>query len=129
VFSFPGTQELKEALDEAIASLARRADLAAALWERLAAAVVVQPATADGGATVPRYDLSYQLNEIEVGAGSVVGCLLIGWPCRAGPSKSDGPLASRQAAALLHLARCVLHQTNSLPCSTQPVTGPCRGLL
>lgn len=59
-------QELKAALDEAIASLARRPDLAAALWERLVAAVVVAPASADSPA-VPRYDLSYQLNEIEVG--------------------------------------------------------------
>ncbi len=61
-------QELKAALDEAIASLARRPDLAAALWERLVAAVVVAPASADNPA-VPRYDLSYQLNEIEVRAG------------------------------------------------------------
>ena len=61
-------QELKGALDEAIASLARGPDLAAALWERLVAAVVVQPATAEAAA-VPRYDLSYQLNEIEVGGG------------------------------------------------------------
>lgn len=52
-------------MDEAIAALARRPDLAAALWERLAAAVVVQPATGEAAA-VPRYDLSYQLNEIEV---------------------------------------------------------------
>lgn len=58
-------QELKAALDEAIASLARRPDLAAALWERLVAAVVVSPASTDNPA-VPRYDLSYQLNEIEV---------------------------------------------------------------
>lgn len=58
-------QELKAALDEAIAALARRPDLAAALWERLVAAVVVQPAAGEAAA-VPRYDLSYQLNEIEV---------------------------------------------------------------
>lgn len=62
----PLPQELKAALDGAIASLARRADLAAALWERLASAVVVAPAVGEGAA-VPRYDLSYQLNEIEVG--------------------------------------------------------------
>ena len=64
----PPAQELKAALDEAIAALARRADLAAALWERLLAAVVVQPASGEAAA-VPRYDLSYQLNEIEVGGG------------------------------------------------------------
>ncbi|KAL4441042.1 hypothetical protein ABPG77_010473 [Micractinium sp. CCAP 211/92] len=63
----PVPQELKAALDEAIASLARRPDLAAALWERLVAAVVVAPASADNPA-VPRYDLSYQLNEIEARA-------------------------------------------------------------
>ncbi len=60
-------QELKAALDGAIASLARRPDLASLLLERLLAAVVVQPAAAAGQASVPRYDITYQLNEIEVG--------------------------------------------------------------
>ena len=63
-------QELKAALDDAIAALARRPELAAALWERLAAAVVVQPVAGEAAA-VPRYDLSYQLNEIEVGGSQV----------------------------------------------------------
>lgn len=75
-------QELKAALDDAIAALARRPELAAALWERLVAAVVVQPAAGEAAA-VPRYDLSYQLNEIEVG-GSQVQVLLsqFGMPCK-----------------------------------------------
>lgn len=61
----PVPQELKAALDGAIAAAACRADVAAALWERLLAAVVVAP-IAEPGLAVPRYDLSYQLNEIEV---------------------------------------------------------------
>ena len=63
------TQELKAALDEAIASLARRPDISALLLERLLAAVVVQPAAGAGQAGVPRYDITYQLNEIEVRRG------------------------------------------------------------
>lgn len=45
----PVPQELKAALDGAIAALARRPELAAALWERLLAAVVVQPMGGTGG--------------------------------------------------------------------------------
>jgi hypothetical protein len=62
----PVPQKLKAALDEAIGSLARRSDVTTALWERLLAAVVVAPISAEATA-VPRYDLTYQLNEIEVG--------------------------------------------------------------
>lgn len=70
VMCCPVPQSLKAALDSAIASIARRPDLAAALWDRLLAAVVVQPYAAPGamdtaGAAVPRYDLVFQLNEIE----------------------------------------------------------------
>ena len=68
VMCCPVPQTLKAALDAAIASIARRADLAAALWDRLLAAVVVQPyagAMDAAGAGVPRYDLVFQLNEIE----------------------------------------------------------------
>jgi Nuclear pore complex scaffold, nucleoporins 186/192/205 len=72
----PVPQSLKAALDSAIAAMARRPDLAAALWDRLLASVVVQPygsnATSNGSmdsttgsGIVPRYDLAYQLNEIE----------------------------------------------------------------
>ena len=63
----PVPQDLKAALDRALASLARRPDLAGVLWERLGAAVVVAPL--GGGAeaaAMPRYDITYQLNEIEV---------------------------------------------------------------
>ncbi|KAL4853554.1 Nuclear pore complex protein NUP205 [Chlorella vulgaris] len=63
----PVPQELKAALDEAIGSLARRSDVTTALWERLLAAVVVAPISAEATA-VPRYDLTYQLNEIEARA-------------------------------------------------------------
>ena len=60
------TQDVKAALDDAIASFARRPDLAAALWERLLQAVVVAPGGMDEG-PVAHYDITYQLNEIEVG--------------------------------------------------------------
>ena len=64
-------QEVKAALDAAIASFARRADLAEALWERLLQSVVVAPNPFNGDASslmaaVPRYDITYQLNEVEV---------------------------------------------------------------
>lgn len=58
----PVPQSLKAALDDAIASLARRPDLSAALMDRLLTAVVVQPLSPEA---VPRYDLTYQLTEIE----------------------------------------------------------------
>eukprot|EP00887_Chlorella_sp_A99_P002898 scaffold6.g2898.t1 len=64
----PVPQGLKAALDAAVASLARRPDLAGLLWERLAAAVVVAPLGGAEAAAVPRYDISYQLNEIEARA-------------------------------------------------------------
>lgn len=68
----PVPQSLKAALNLAIAATARRPDLAAALWDRLLASVVVQPYGSpannnmdSSGGIVPRYDLAYQLNEIE----------------------------------------------------------------
>jgi nuclear pore complex protein Nup205 len=69
----PVPQSLKAALNLAIAATARRPDLAAALWDRLLASVVVQPYGSStvnnnmdsNGGIVPRYDLAYQLNEIE----------------------------------------------------------------
>lgn len=68
----PVPQELKASLDEAIAAVARRPDLAAALWERLLSAVVVLPYSGttfpDSGGSLARYDLAYQLNEIEARA-------------------------------------------------------------
>ncbi len=56
---------MKAALDDAIAAFARRPELAAALWERLLQSVVVAP-SAPEEAPVARYDITYQLNEIEV---------------------------------------------------------------
>ena len=60
-------QHLKAALDNTIAALAKQPDLAGILWERLLQAVVVQPLREDTHmASLARYDISYQLNEIEV---------------------------------------------------------------
>lgn len=61
-------QVVKAALDGAIAAFARRPDLSSALWDRLLQSVVVQPVPADDSMMVPfaRYDITYQLNEIEV---------------------------------------------------------------
>ena len=71
LWSFITLQEVKAALDAAIAAFARRADLAEALWERLLQSVVVAPNPFNGDlsslmAAVPRYDITYQLNEVEV---------------------------------------------------------------
>ena len=60
-------QHLKAALDDAIAALSKQPDLAGILWERLLQAVVVQPLREDTHvASLACYDISYQLNEIEV---------------------------------------------------------------
>lgn len=58
---------MKAALDDAIAAFARRPELASALWERLLQSVVVQPLSAEDNRIGPvaRYDITYQLNEIE----------------------------------------------------------------
>ena len=64
-------QEVKAALDDAIAAFARRPELAAALWERLLQSVVVAPSALEDG-PVARYDITYQLNEIEVCAAGAV---------------------------------------------------------
>lgn len=58
-------QELKAALDGAIAACALSPDTAVQLLERLLQAVVVTP-VAPSASVLPRYDLTYQLNEIEV---------------------------------------------------------------
>lgn len=60
-----GVQALKAACDEAIAVLVSRTGQASAIWERLLAAVVVAPSMSDDPST-GRYDVSYQLAEIEV---------------------------------------------------------------
>jgi len=61
----PVPQNLKAALNNAIAAIARQPELAAALWERLLSAVVVLPYGGVADTGVARYDLVYQLNEIE----------------------------------------------------------------
>lgn len=58
-------QTLKAACDEAISVMVARGGQAGAMWERLLAAVVVMPDSQDDAA-VSQYDISYQLNEIEV---------------------------------------------------------------
>lgn len=58
-------QALKAACDEALAVLVSRTGQASAMWERLLAAMVVQPNIHDDPST-GRYDISYQLAEIEV---------------------------------------------------------------
>ena len=60
-------QFLKAALDDTLAALAEQPDLAGVLWERLLQAVIVQPLREDTRlVSLARYDISYQLNEIEV---------------------------------------------------------------
>ena len=59
-------QALKAACNEAIGVLVARTGQAAAIWDRLLAAVVVAPAAQTDSAIV-KYDISYQLAEIEVG--------------------------------------------------------------
>ena len=58
-------QALKAACGEAIMVLVSRTGQASAIWERLLAAVVVEPNIHDDPST-GRYDISYQLAEVEV---------------------------------------------------------------
>ena len=60
-----GMQALKAACDEAITVVVSRTGQASSIWERLLAAVVVEPNIHDDPST-GRYDISYQLAEIEV---------------------------------------------------------------
>ena len=74
MLSCAGWQELKAALDDALAALAPHTD-AQAMWERLLSCVVVQPLPSpDGGGlgAVPYCDITYQLHEIEVSAWCAV---------------------------------------------------------
>ena len=68
-------QELKAALDGAIEAIAARPDQAGPLWNRLLQAVVVQggPSPVTAAPPLPHYDLTYQLNEIEVRQVCIVG--------------------------------------------------------
>ena len=58
-------QRLKAALDVVLASFARRREEVTALWDRLLRSVVIQPRTLLDS-SLPKADLTYQLNEIEV---------------------------------------------------------------
>ena len=58
-------QALKAACDEALSVIVARGGQVGPIWERLIAAVVVTPDSHDNSA-VSQYDISYQLNEIEV---------------------------------------------------------------
>ena len=61
-------QELKAALNAAIAALVTPST-AASIWDRLLQAVVVQPALpsmAGAGQVLPLFDLSFELHEVEV---------------------------------------------------------------
>ena len=61
-------QELKAALDNALAAFAKHGD-ALPMWDRLLQAVVVQPFPSPDSlqtSLVPYCDISYQLHEIEV---------------------------------------------------------------
>ncbi len=54
-------------MDASLAALARRRDIVQQLWDRLMMAVVVQPAADQPNMlTVPRYDMTFQLHEVEV---------------------------------------------------------------
>eukprot|EP00884_Botryococcus_braunii_P018275 jgi/Botrbrau1/5130/Bobra.0172s0002.1 len=64
LMAHPVPQELKAALDGAIGACARSPETAVQLLERLLQAVVVSP-LAPTASVLPRYDLAYQLNEIE----------------------------------------------------------------
>ena len=67
-------QSLKAALDETIAALAKQPDLAGVLWERMLASVILQPLRDDTRmVSLARYDISYQLNEVEVGVSHLPG--------------------------------------------------------
>ena len=67
----PVPQTLKASLDRVIAALAMHQPLVGPLWDRLLGAVVVKkdPLNFDGRKSVPmKYDLTYQLNEIQARA-------------------------------------------------------------
>ena len=62
-------------MDDTLAALAEQPDLAGVLWERLLQAVIVQPLREDDRlVSLARYDISYQLNEIEVRSCIQVDC-------------------------------------------------------
>lgn len=67
----PVPHKLKASLDRAISALAKHQPLVGSLWDRLLGAVVVRkdPLNFDGHKAIPvKYDLTYQLNEIQARA-------------------------------------------------------------
>ena len=67
-------QRLKAALDDAVASFLRRPENVAQLWDRLVRSVVVQPrGLHESSGALPRADITYQLNEIEVSQRLCIG--------------------------------------------------------
>ena len=67
-------QRLKAALDDALASFVRRPENVAQLWDRLVHSVVVQPRSLhESSGALPRADITYQLNEIEVSQRLCIG--------------------------------------------------------
>jgi hypothetical protein len=67
-------QEVKGAAWSAIASCAARPEAAALAWERLLQETVLAAPGTEAALTVaiPSYDMTYQLNEIEVGGLAAV---------------------------------------------------------
>lgn len=89
-------QSLKAALDETIAALAKQPDLAGVLWERMLASVIVQPLREESRmASLARYDISYQLNEVEVGLSNTIGYF-------SGPIETSFQLSLKSHPALCH---------------------------
>lgn len=107
----PVPQRVKASMDKALAGLARQTSLVPLLWDRLLAAVVVrrEAITEEGLKSVPvKYDLSYQLNEVEARAEeyeeavAFVGLLNALW--KGSASMPDG------GAKLEHFTRFVVEQ-------------------
>ena len=96
-------QRLKAALDDALASFVRRPENVAQLWDRLVHSVVVQPRSLhESSGALPRADITYQLNEIEVSQR-----LCIGGAIEPPPSSC---LGSGAAQLLLPGFSCVRHR-------------------
>ena len=68
-------QKLKAALDDALCTFARHPAYVPPLLDRLLRSVVVQPRSLQEASSLPRADLTYQLNEIEVGSAANLSSL------------------------------------------------------
>lgn len=69
----PVPQELKAALNAALAALARLPEVAPAILSSLLPAVVPSARPAGAPPALPHYDIGYQLNEVEVRRGLRTG--------------------------------------------------------